>query len=75
MNTFSEIGKIENIQAYLEKVKSKEKKLTGFGHRVYKTFDPRAILIKEQCKKLYEDLGISPPPLFELAEALEKSAL
>lgn len=75
MNTFSEIGNVENIPAYLEKVKNKERKLTGFGHRIYKTYDPRALLIKELCKNLYSELEISPPPLFLLAEALEKAAV
>lgn len=56
--TFASIGKIDKIPAFLEQVKRKEKKLTGFGHRIYKTHDPRAILIKGLCKKLYAELGI-----------------
>lgn len=46
LNTFAEIGSPDNIAAYLEKVKGKEKKLTGFGHRIYKAHDPRSLLIK-----------------------------
>ena len=46
LKTFAEIGSIENIPAFLDKVKNKEKKLTGFGHRIYKTYDPRALIIK-----------------------------
>ncbi len=66
---------MENILSYLEKVKRKEKKLTGFGHRIYKTYDPRAIIIKKMCNQLYNELGIEAPPLFKLAEKLEEEAL
>jgi citrate synthase len=75
LNTFAEIGTKENIPAYLEKVKRKEKKLTGFGHRVYKTYDPRALIIKNLCKQLHAELGLEMPPLFHLAEELEKAAV
>lgn len=75
LHTFEEIDTIENIPAFLEKVKNKEKKLTGFGHRVYKTHDPRSTIIKQMCKNLYQDLGVGIPPLFELAEKLEEAAL
>jgi citrate synthase len=48
--TFAEIGSADKIPEYLEQVKRKEKKLTGFGHRIYKTYDPRALIIKKLCK-------------------------
>ena len=57
LKIFEEIGTVENISAYLEKVKRKEKKLTGFGHRIYKCHDPRSVIIKNMCKKLYAELG------------------
>jgi len=75
MKTFAEIGSIEKIPAYLEMVKRKEQKLTGFGHRIYKSYDPRSLIIKDLCKKLYAELGIPKPELFTLAEKLEEAAL
>ena len=74
LKIFEEIGKIENIPSYLEKVKRKEKKLTGFGHRIYKSHDPRSLIIKSMCKNLYKELGIETPELFNLAEKLEEAA-
>ena len=74
LKIFEEIGTVENISAYLEKVKRKEKKLTGFGHRIYKCHDPRSVIIKNMCKKLYAELGTQPPALFTLAEKLEEAA-
>jgi citrate synthase len=74
LKIFEEIGTVENISAYLEKVKRKEKKLTGFGHRIYKCHDPRSVIIKSMCKKLYTELGTYPPALFTLAEKLEEAA-
>lgn len=74
LHIFEEIGLIENIPAYLEKVKRKQKKLTGFGHRIYKTYDPRALIIKDMCKNIYKELGIETPALFHLAEKLEEAA-
>jgi citrate synthase len=56
-------------------VKRKERKLTGFGHRIYKSYDPRSLIIKNLCKKLYADLGMHKPELFSLAEKLEEAAL
>ncbi len=75
LKTFAEIGEAKNIASYLEKVKNKEKKLTGFGHRIYKTYDPRAILIKQFCKDLYREIGMETPELFTLAEKLEEAAI
>jgi citrate synthase len=75
LKTFAEIGTEEKIPAFLDKVKKKEQKLTGFGHRIYKTYDPRALIIKNLCKKLYKELGTAPPPLFELAEKIEAAAV
>lgn len=68
-----EIGKIENIPKFLESVKRKEKKLIGFGHRVYKNYDPRAKIIRTVAYQVFEVCGREP--LIDLAIALEKAAL
>ena len=49
--------------------------MTGFGHRIYKTYDPRAIIIKNMCKKLYSEFGMKVPELFHLAEKIEEAAV
>jgi len=65
-----------NVDKYVDMAKDKENgfRLMGFGHRVYKNFDPRATLIKKSCDKLLEKLDIDDP-LFEIAQKLEKVAL
>lgn len=74
-----EIGTVEKVPLFLEKVKKKETKLMGFGHRVYKNTDPRAIQMKELAHDVLESLGeqCDPTlkPLLEVALALEKTAL
>ena len=66
----------ESLKSYVDRVKSKDTgaRLMGFGHRVYKNFDPRARIIKEACDKLLAKLGIHDP-LLELAMQLEEVAL
>jgi citrate synthase len=59
---------------YLEKVKRKEVRLMGFGHRVYKNFDPRAKIIKKACDKILSQLGVNDP-ILEIAKGLEEAAL
>jgi citrate synthase len=61
-----EIGSVDNVDEFMEKVKRKEVKLMGFGHRVYKNFDPRAKVMKETCDEVLGELGIKDPQL-ELA--------
>lgn len=65
-----------DVEKYVKMAKDKENgfRLMGFGHRVYKNFDPRALLIKDSCDKLLEKLNIDDP-LFEIAQSLEKVAL
>jgi citrate synthase len=77
LNMLKEIGSVENIPAFIEKVKDKNSgvKLMGFGHRVYKNFDPRAKLMRETCHEVLEELGLHDDPLFKLAMELEKIAL
>ncbi|CAD7941385.1 unnamed protein product [Amoebophrya sp. A120] len=71
---FEEIGHKENIPTFLEKVKRKETRLMGFGHRVYKNFDPRAQQMHKLCHQVLNDLDVLDPHL-ELAMELERIAL
>jgi citrate synthase len=72
-----QIGTVENIPKYLAMAKDKSShfRLMGFGHRVYKNFDPRAKIIRAMCHKVLQQLGSSDNPLFELALRLEEIAL
>jgi citrate synthase len=72
-----QIGTVENVPKYLAKAKDKNDnfRLMGFGHRVYKNFDPRAKIIRAMCHKVLAKLGKSDNPLFELALRLEEIAL
>jgi citrate synthase len=72
-----QIGSADNIPKYLAMAKDKSShfRLMGFGHRVYKNFDPRAKIIRAMCYKVLERLGRSDNPLFELALRLEEIAL
>jgi citrate synthase len=74
LEMLDEIGSVENVAAFMEKVKTKEVKLMGFGHRVYKNFDPRAKVMKQTCDEVLAALGIDDPQL-ELAMELERIAL
>ena len=74
LNMLDEIGTIENVKPFMEKVKTKEVKLMGFGHRVYKNFDPRAKVMKQTCDEVLAALNINDPQL-ALAMELEKIAL
>lgn len=77
LNMLSEIGDVSQIDTYIAKAKDKEDpfRLMGFGHRVYKNFDPRAKVMRESCHEVLEALNIKDDPLFELARALEDHAL
>ncbi len=70
-------GGIEKIGEFIKQVKDKNSnvKLMGFGHRVYKNYDPRAKLMQETCKEVLAEMGLENDPLFKLAMALEKIAL
>src|SRR5215207_9375662 len=67
------IGSVDNNPDFLERVKNKDEKLMGFGHRVYKNYDPRAEIIKEHVDHVFEVTGKNPK--LELATELEKRAL
>jgi citrate synthase len=70
-------GGLSYVAEFMEKVKDKNSgvKLMGFGHRVYKNFDPRAKLMQETCKEVFAALGVENDPILQLAQALEKIAL
>ena len=70
-------GGIEKLGEFIAKAKDKNSgvKLMGFGHRVYKNYDPRAKLMQETCREVLDELGLHNDPLFKLAMALEKIAL
>ena len=74
LEMLEEIGTVENIPAYVQGVKDRKYKLMGFGHRVYKNFDPRAKVMQKTCYEVLEQLGINDP-LLEVAMELEKVAL
>jgi citrate synthase len=67
------IGSMENIPAFIEGVKNGNERLMGFGHRVYKNYDPRAKIIKKACEDVFEVTGVNP--LLKIAQELEKIAL
>jgi citrate synthase len=80
LNMLEEIqanGGVAKVGEFMEKVKDKNSgvKLMGFGHRVYKNYDPRAKLMRETCHEVLNELGLHDDPLFKLAMELEKIAL
>ncbi|MCU7808144.1 MAG: citrate synthase [Candidatus Thiodiazotropha sp. (ex Semelilucina semeliformis)] len=77
LDMLTEIGDVSQIDKYIAKAKDKKDKfrLMGFGHRVYKNFDPRAGILREVCKEVLEKLADNDSPLFELALKLEEIAL
>ncbi len=76
LNMLNEIGHKDNIAEYVAKARDRDDpfRLFGFGHRVYKNFDPRAKVLRETCHQVLDDLGIQDP-LLELAMELEDMAL
>jgi citrate synthase len=77
LGMLAEIGDVSNIDKYIAKAKDKNDpfRLMGFGHRVYKQYDPRANILRGMCKKVLDELADSNNPLFELALKLEEIAL
>ena len=73
LNMLREIGSVENVPAYIARVKNGELRLMGFGHRVYKNFDPRATIIKGVADEVFEVTGRNP--LLDIALELERIAL
>ena len=77
LSMLREIGSPANIPDYISKVKDKDSsvRLMGFGHRVYKNYDPRAAVLKESADQVLAELGRRDNPLLEIAKELEKIAL
>ena len=77
LEDIQKMGGVSKVGEFMEKVKDKNSgvKLMGFGHRVYKNYDPRAKLMQETCKEVLKELGLENDPLFKLAMSLEKIAL
>ncbi len=77
LDMLKEIGDKKHIAKYIAKAKDKDDpfRLMGFGHRVYKNFDPRATIIRKMCHKVLKQLGRTDAPMFELALELEEVAL
>jgi citrate synthase len=73
IHMLTEIGSVANVPAFIERVKKGEEKLMGFGHRVYKNFDPRAVIIKKTAYEVFEVTGMNP--LLDIALKLEETAL
>jgi len=77
INMLNEIGDVENIPKFIKRAKDHNDhfKLMGFGHRVYKNYDPRAAVLKETCREVLEALGDKDDKLLKIAMELEKIAL
>src|SRR5690349_16247203 len=77
LEDIQQMGGVEKIGEFIKQVKDKNSgiKLMGFGHRVYKNYDPRAKLMRETCHEVLDNLGLHDDPIFKLAMALEKIAL
>jgi citrate synthase len=73
LRMLNEIGSVERVPAYVERVKQGEMRLMGFGHRVYKNYDPRARIIKQVADDVFRVTGLNP--LLEIAVELERIAL
>ena len=75
LTMLKEIGTPERIPEFIEGVKAKKYKLMGFGHRVYKNYDPRATVMKQSADEILDLVGAENDPLFQVAKELERIAL
>ncbi len=77
LTMLKEIGDVSNIDKFIAKAKDKNDpfRLMGFGHRVYKNFDPRAKVMKQTCDEVLSELGLEDDPLLQIAKRLEQIAL
>jgi citrate synthase len=77
LNMLAEIGRPERIPEYVERAKNKDDpfRLMGFGHRVYKHYDPRAKIMQQTCHEVLAELGRGDDPLLDVAMELERIAL
>ena len=75
LNMLREIGTVDRIPEYVQGVKDRKYRLMGFGHRVYKNYDPRATVMQKTCHEVLKEVGDSDDPLLKVAMELEKIAL
>ena len=75
LNMLAEIGSVDRIPEYVQGVKDRKYRLMGFGHRVYKNYDPRAKVMQQTCHEVLAEVGHSNDPLLKVAMELEKIAL
>lgn len=77
LDMLAEIGDVSNIDSFIDRAKDRNDpfRLMGFGHRVYKNFDPRAKVMKEACDEVLAELGLEDDPLLQIAKRLEQIAL
>jgi citrate synthase len=75
LNMLKEIGTVDRIPEYVQGVKDRRYRLMGFGHRVYKNYDPRAKVMQKTCHEVLAEVGDSDDPLLKVAMELEKIAL
>ncbi|MDP3298878.1 MAG: citrate synthase [Phenylobacterium sp.] len=75
LNMLAEIGSVENIPEYVQGVKDRRYRLMGFGHRVYKNYDPRAKVMQATCHEVLAEVGNTDDPLLKVAMELERIAL
>ncbi len=75
LNMLKEIGTVDRIPEYVEGVKNRQYRLMGFGHRVYKNYDPRATVMQKTCHEVLDEIGDGDDPLLKVAMELEKIAL
>lgn len=77
LHMLEEIGNVSRVERYIAKAKDKDDpfRLMGFGHRVYKNYDPRATIIRKTCHEVLNELGVGNDPKLELAMRLEEIAL
>ena len=77
LNMLHEIGTPDRVDEYVKRAKDKDDpfRLMGFGHRVYKNYDPRARIMQSTCHEVLNELGVKDDPTLEVAMALEKIAL
>ena len=77
LKMLAEIGTPDKIPAFIEQVKDKanHSRLMGFGHRVYKNYDPRAKIMQQTCREVLDEMGIKGDPMLDMAVELERIAL
>ena len=77
LNMLDEIGSVDNIDKYIKKAKDKDDpfRIMGFGHRVYKNYDPRAKVMQQTCHEVLAELGVEDSPTLQMAQRLEQIAL